>query len=394
MTFFTRIAHLFGVGVIGATMTISVTVAARADEDIAARTKAARDYVEGKLKVPEYKITYDGPPITVRFSSFVAATVPLWTSYRGAFKQLEKESKGKLIVKEYPGGVLHAMTDGFKAVRSGVTDMTQCYASYQPTSFNLMNGTGNSGLFPDAVVGAVVAAKIYPKYMKKEYENIGVYLARTSMTPAYNLVSKKPIHQLEDLKGMKIRAVGGVQAEQMRAVGALPVFLSTPEAYTGFQRGTVDGVVAHDAAFVSFRTAEVAKNWADLKFATVELDYCMRKEFYDGLPKDLKVVFYNWLQRWNLVDAQLWFETYAAIAREKIEAQGIEMVKLAPVERERILGAMGKVDDQWTAKMEAKGLPAKAMMQDIKRLVAEDSKKSWNELFMETVNNPVQGLVD
>ena len=82
---------------------------------------------------------------------------------------------------------------------------------------------------------------------------------------------------------MKIRAVGGVQADQIRAIGATPIFLSTPEAYTGFQRGTVDGVVGHDAAFISFRTAEVAKAWADLKFATVELDYCMGKGFYDGL---------------------------------------------------------------------------------------------------------------
>ena len=143
-----RAIQLFGASVVFATAFVA-TSAAYAEDDFAARTKAARDYIEGKLKVPDYKITYDGPPITVRFSSFVAATVPLWKSYHGAFKQLEKESKGKLIVKEYPGGVLHAMTDGFKAVRNGVTDITQCYTSYQPTSFNLMNGTGNSGLFPD-----------------------------------------------------------------------------------------------------------------------------------------------------------------------------------------------------------------------------------------------------
>jgi hypothetical protein len=42
--------------------------------------------------------------------------------------------------------------------------------------------------------------------------------------------------------------------------------------------------------------------------------------------------------------------------------------------------------------MEKKGLPAGNLMKDIQNLSAGDAKKSWNELFMETVNNPVQGL--
>jgi TRAP-type transport system periplasmic protein len=386
-----RTARVLGAGLIAATALSAP--AAFAQEDFAAKTKAARDYIEGKLKVPEHKITYTGEPITIRYSSFVTATVPLWKVYRAAFKQLEKESNGKLVIKDYPGGVLHAMTDGFKAARSGITDITQCYISYSPTSFQLMHGTALSGLFPDGVVGAHVASKIYPEYFKQEYEKMGVYVARNSMTPAYNLVSKKPVHKLEDLNGMKIRSVGGVQADQMRSVGATPIFLSTPEAYTGFQRGTVDGVVGHDAAFISFRTAEPAKAWVDMRFATVQLDYCMRKEMYDGLPPDLQKVLYDWLQRWNLADAQLWFEAYAEGARTKMKEMGLEMVNLAPAEHQRILDTMGKVGDKWIADTEQKGLPAKKLIADIKRLVAEDSKKSWNDLFMEVVNNPVQGLI-
>ena len=42
-------------------------------------------------------------------------------------------------------------------------------------------------------------------------------------------------------------------------------------------------------------------------------------------------------------------------------------------------------------RVEAKGLPAKALMADVHRYVKD--QKSWNELFMETVNHPVQGLV-
>lgn len=392
----TRIQHrrLRGGIALLASALMFAPLAGNAQEDLASRTQAARDYLEGKLKAPEYKITYDGPPITIRFSSFVTNTVPLWKVYRAAFKQLEAESKGKLLIKDYPGGVLHAMADGFKAVRSGITDLSQCYISYQPTSFQLMHGTGMAGLFPDAVVSAAVATQIYPEYFKKEYEAVGVYLARSSMTPPYNIVTKKPIRRLEDFNGMKVRSVGGIQADQMRAVGATPIFLSTPEAYTGFQRGTVDGVVGHDAAFVSFRTAEPAKAWTDLRFATVQLDYCLRKEVYDSLPPDLKKVFYDWLQRWNIADAQLWYETYAGQARDKMKAMGIEMVNLDPAERKRIMDAMKKPNDQWIADMESKGLPAKKLIADIDQKVSTESKKSWNELFMDTIKNPVQGLID
>ena len=390
MVLMIRGARLFAAGVFAA---VTAASGAQAQDDFAAKTKAARDYVEGRLNAPEYNITYTGAPITIRLSSFVPAATPLWPVWRGAFKQLEKESKGKLLIKDYPGGVLHAMADGFKAVRSGITDMTHCYVSYQPTSFQLMHGTALSGLFPDAVVGATVATRLYSEYFKKEYENMGVYLARSSMTPPYNLVSKKPVRTLEDLKGMKIRSVGGVQAEQMQAVGAAPIFLSTPEAYTGFQRGTVDGVVGHDAAFISFRTAEPAKAWADTRFATVQLDFCLRKEVYDGLPPDLKKVFYDWLQRWNVADGQLWYEAYADDARAKMKKMGIEMVALDPAERKRILDAMGEVSERWIAQTEEKGLPAKKLIADAKRLVAEDSKKSWNDLFMEAMSKPVQGLI-
>ena len=39
-------------------------------------------------------------------------------------------------------------------------------------------------------------------------------------------------------------------------------------------------------------------------------------------------------------------------------------------------------------------LQQKKLVADVKRLAAEDSKKSWNELFMETMNKSVPGLID
>src|SRR3546814_4339600 len=98
-----------------------------AQESFEERTRAARDYLDGNLDVPLPEITYDGDPIRIRLSSFVPKSTGLWKVWEPAFEQLERESNGKLTVRAYPGGVLHAMADGFTAVRDGISDLSHCY---------------------------------------------------------------------------------------------------------------------------------------------------------------------------------------------------------------------------------------------------------------------------
>lgn len=384
-------AMLFGSALAALTYLNSQPVKAQAE---AQRAQLARDYIEGKLDPKAAPVTYQGAPIEIRVSSFVPKAAGLWKVWEPSFRQLERESKGKLVVKAYPGGVLHSMQDGFKAIRSGVADLSHCYVSYAPTSFKLMHATNLPGMFPDAPVGSMVATVLYPKYFKEEYERMGVYLARIPMTPPYNIVTKKPVRTLEDLKGMKVRTVGGIQAQTVEAVGATPIFLSTPEAYTAFERGTVDAVVGHDGAFIAFRTAEPAKAWTDLRFAAVETSICMNKDFFDTLPSDLKTVFYNWLQRWNQADAQLWYEGYAAESREQMKKMGIEMIALSPAERQRILNAMNVVTERWIEEMEKEGLPARKLVEEMRSLSAQFEALGWDGLMKTSIENPVKGIVD
>src|SRR3546814_20770225 len=133
-----------------------------AQESFEERTRAARDYLDGNLDVPLPEITYDGDPIRIRLSSFVPKSTGLWKVWEPAFEQLERESNGKLTVRAYPGGVLHAMADGFTAVRDGLSDLSHCYVSYPPTSFNLMHAPALPGIFPHAVVVSAVATALPP----------------------------------------------------------------------------------------------------------------------------------------------------------------------------------------------------------------------------------------
>jgi TRAP-type C4-dicarboxylate transport system substrate-binding protein len=372
----------------------SAGIAIAQDKEANHNSDSAQAYLTGKLQVPLPKINYTGKPIEVRFSSFIPASAPIWKVWQPALDRLKAESGGKLYVKLYAGGVLHSMKDGFKAVRDSISDLSHCYPSYEPTSFKVTPVGELAGLFPDAAVGTMVMTELYPKYFKKEYEAMGVYLARMTMTPPYNLVSKKPIVTLKDWKGLKVRTTGGMMAKQVAAAGAVPVFVSTSEAYTAFQRGTVDAVAGHDGAFIAFRTAEPAKAWTNPRFAAVETPLCMRKAFFDGLPPDLKQLFYGWLQRWNQADAQLWYEGYAATARKKMQGMGIKMVPLTSEQRQSVLDAMEKENRAWAAEMSKAGLPADQLLKDIQALSQKYEAMSWNDLFMMSVKEPVKGIVD
>ncbi|MEK9662017.1 MAG: TRAP transporter substrate-binding protein DctP [Alphaproteobacteria bacterium] len=360
-----------------------------------AKIQTAEDYIAGKMAPNAPPVAYTGDPIELRFSSFISeAAKAIWNPNKAAFDQLERESGGKLKIKLFAGGVLHKANQGITAVRDGISDISHCYVGYQPKSFEVLHMMGLPGIFPDSPTAGIAQNALYPKYFKKEYEAVGVYQVRSNSTPQYNIISKEPVRTIKDLDGLKVRTTGGVQRDLIEAVGGVSVFVPITEAYTAFQRGTVDSVVGHDAAFVTFRTAEVAKYHTNLEFAGVDLNYCINQKVYDNLPADLQKVFYNWTQRWNQVDAQLWYEKAAFGARTKMkEEMGIEFISIDPAERTRIIDAMDKVTDALVAELEGKGFPAKQILADMKAASQKYGAMTWNEIFMSVYNDPLPGLM-
>jgi TRAP-type C4-dicarboxylate transport system substrate-binding protein len=86
----------------------------------------------------------------------------------------------------------------------------------------------------------VLLNKGYMKVMAEAVAKHGVtYLAPLSVA-TMGLMTKSPVHKLEDLQGKKIRAVG-MEAQIVKALGASAVAIAGAEQYMALQRGTVDG---------------------------------------------------------------------------------------------------------------------------------------------------------
>jgi len=68
----------------------------------------------------------------------------------------------------------------------------------------------------------------------------------------------KAIEKVADYKGLKMRTSGTAQATMYKALGAVPVALSSKEIYTGLQRGTIQGATSGVSRWRRSKLYEVA----------------------------------------------------------------------------------------------------------------------------------------
>ena len=210
---------------------------------------------------------------------------------------------------------------------------------------------------------------------------------------ASDIMSRKPIRKLEDMKGLKIIAQG-FDPEAAKALGAVIVNVPYPDIYASFQQGIVDAVLWVDPGFVPYKIYELAKYHTTLNLSAQHIDTCINKEAFDALPKDLKQTFYGFQQRMAYSVAKRAGVDFRAKAMKIYKENGVEMITLPPEELDRWKAALMPVLDKWVAKYEAQGLPAGELLTDIERLTGKYNDMDGGELFNLIVEKPVPGIID
>ncbi|NQU71474.1 MAG: hypothetical protein HQ514_13050, partial [Rhodospirillales bacterium] len=185
------------------------------------------------------KVTYTGKPITFKTTHHVPKVSGLAKSQLKGYAILEKMSGGKIKVNDTWSKTVHGAKGGRKAVRTGLSDHAPCFSLYTAKDYNMVHGLGLPFMFRNAHEAVATAETLYPKYLKKEHERFpGVKIARVAHTSPYHLFTQRPVRNLADIKGMKIRAGGGNHSKIIGALGATQVSMPLASAYTAMQRGT------------------------------------------------------------------------------------------------------------------------------------------------------------
>ena len=273
---------------------------------------------------------------------------------------VQEASGDRIVIDINHGGALGGPTQTIDLVQNGSADIGFGLQSFYPSMFP-MTDTICLPMLP--FTSAVQASKTFwdfyenTDYLKDEYSQYKVILLRTNCS-APIATNRLKISNIDQLKGMNVRAMAGPLNDFIIGLGASPVGVSIAELYSALENGTLDASTTDWHAIYSFKIFEPTKFYADEKLLYNTYFFLMNKDSYAGLPADLQAVIDEYSGQGAMdINTDAW-DVIEETAKEAVAANSGEVYTLPEAEHARLLSLADQVQKGWIEKMEASGYPA------------------------------------
>lgn len=287
-------------------------------------------------------------PVQVKFAYPSAPNNALFAQgAQGWADDVNKAADGAIEIKIFAGGVIGDNSNMYDRITNGVTDIG--LAVFGPVS----------SLFPKTNVGtlpfeaknhredALALWHLYQKGVITE-EFAKVKPLGFIVFPGLVIHSKKPMHNLADMKGLKISVEGRVMSTLMPRLGASPISLQPGELYASLQRGLVEAAPQGWPSVPTFHLNEVTNFHLEAPLGFNTGYVFMNKDAYAKLPpkgRDAIDKYSGEAYVLRLVAAD---DTMEAVGRDATKATpGQTIASLDPAEEARWKELVAPVTEEW-----------------------------------------------
>lgn len=185
--------------------------------------------------------------------------------------EIDKRTEGAVKIKIAWAGTLAGPKEMPEAIRMGSIDIAHLpFVAFAPSLVPLhtitMKCSAFHGSHPLALwMAGLQLSKEFPEF-DAEYASNNMIRVGYRGSGGLNLDSrKKAIRKTEDLKGLKIVALGPVDQALLKGVGAVPVTFMINQVADSMQKGVVDGAFNPASTSVRFKVYEAAEYY--IRFA-------------------------------------------------------------------------------------------------------------------------------
>jgi len=318
------------------------------------------------------------PPKAIWVKTFIEFFIP------EVDRRLAKDGKYKIKWNQAWAGQIVKTRKVFQGLQTGLGDIGIVTSIFHPDKVPLQSIAFTAPFVTtDPALASRVLDELYaefPAYGKAWKKYNQVYLTNLAVLDSYQMFFKEPVNGLADFKGKKI-ASAGLNLRYLKNTGAVGVAGSLVSYYNKIKTGVVDGTMLWPEAVVGFKIVEVAPYMLKADIGTMNSkSITMNADSWKRLPRAVQKIIKE------VAIAYRDYTTAEVIKKAKtsyalFEKRGGKIVQMTPEQRMDWAKSMPNVAKDWTANLEKKGIPAKAVLKaymDKMRAANQPILRQWD----------------
>lgn len=308
---------------------------------------------------------------TLRYAHFMSANS--WQNqviFEDWAAAVEEAAGEDLDVEVYPAQTLGKAPAGYDNAMMGIADIAWTVQGYTAGRFPLSQIMELPGLFDTGAVGSCAFQKLYDSgALDAEYDETHVLFVHTH-DPGHLHTADKPVENLDDMRGLKLRRPTQVVGTLLENLGAEPVGMPAPNTYEALQRGAIDGYMLPWESVESFRLDELSGYHTEFGFYALAFVATMNKAKYEGLSPEAKAAIdANSGMEWAVTAGRGYDEAGAKVLEGLRETSTV--IELSEEERAKWSEAAQAASDAYIAELDGMGLPGTETYAAVQGYVSE-----------------------
>lgn len=290
--------------------------------------------------------------------------------------ELAKTGQVRINWTEGYGGTIVRLGSEVEAFQTGIMDVGQMSGVFNPASMGLLNLTYAMPFGPADARGVTVAVEKALMETEGALEQLEeatgvVYIGGGIAIDDYNIASTRELKRIADMNGVKLGGAGPNLA-WLAGTGAVGVQGSYVSFYNDIKTGVYDGNIGWMTANVPAKLYEVAPYWNLVNFGAMYIGGMgVAKPIWDGFSDETKAAFRAAATAYTVAyfDEQ---EARYESAKATLQENGGTIVEFDRAERSAWIAALPNPSAAWATAAEARGEPARQVLQAYRDNLAAD----------------------
>jgi C4-dicarboxylate-binding protein DctP len=232
--------------------------------------------------------------IVCRMAHSEAIGSPLTMAFETWAKDVTDKTGGRIDAQHFPASQLGSYTQLVEGSRLGTIQVTCGGPDTEEAVAPEIAAAGGAPGFifvDEAHVDRVLQGPVGLEVSKIARAKTGVDFIDYGEVGFRHLLSKRPVEQLSELKGLKIRVPElRIWIDFWKKLGANPTPLPYAEQYNALSTGVIDGLEADVFSIKGFKWAEQAPHFTLTRHWFLPKAIRVNAKWIDGLPAELRTI--------------------------------------------------------------------------------------------------------